>query len=624
MRPSTLLRRCSGWWMLLACIPWGVFSPAQEALRTWTSQDGKFSVEAKFVQLAGETALLEKSDGSRIPVPLSKLSNADVEYVRQRDSKPNAGRASKGDVVRASEADHWEYVPSGWKAPAQTVSRVELPPEAHNLRGVQQLISPDRSSMALVSSQPLSSQGGGGRTSGKAYLTLFDLQSGQGPTQIALPACLPIGMSPSKRSILALNQPRHGDFPTTMFVVDIEPSVKLRAELNPYGQPVPLYAAFFIDDDHALFTNYNGELGLVHIDSGKLVWRLRTWPGVVPAVSADGQHVAVLTADKLLVLESATGKIVGQAVADPVGAGFLSMNDEGDQLASVSRGVVRVWDLQDGRESKNFGVSSILLDPQNVLWIDDSQLLVKSRSMVYELVDLRLEHSVCGYIEEASLAWGMNTNVWMHGFAAVPSAAQVFSTAQFPPPNVDASSGAMAVDIAAGDAVSISLEAAADYDRSKELAELGALIEKAGYRVVESGGKAVFHAKLRPKKGKYDMDLEDLPDAAFERRVELAIRDGDKIIWVASRDRMLINKANDWSAFVLPKVLKIPSEPLAAWKQMATGEYLPGRLERDYSKGYREQAGFAFNSRPGSGPGGPGPNPGPRGPGPVPPSRPRP
>jgi hypothetical protein len=54
---------------------------AQQPLRTWTSADGKYKTEARFVELNEAGVILEKAGGKRVTVPLSRLSEADRHFV---------------------------------------------------------------------------------------------------------------------------------------------------------------------------------------------------------------------------------------------------------------------------------------------------------------------------------------------------------------------------------------------------------------------------------------------------------------------------------------------------------------------------------------------------------------
>jgi hypothetical protein len=53
-------------------------------LRTWTSADGKFKVEAAFVGVVGGNAVLRNEAGKVLRVPLAKLSEADQAFIRKK------------------------------------------------------------------------------------------------------------------------------------------------------------------------------------------------------------------------------------------------------------------------------------------------------------------------------------------------------------------------------------------------------------------------------------------------------------------------------------------------------------------------------------------------------------
>ena len=58
----------------------------KEAARwhTWTSANGKFTIEAKFVKSAVGMITLEKRDGSSLQVPMEKLSEEDQKWIKNR------------------------------------------------------------------------------------------------------------------------------------------------------------------------------------------------------------------------------------------------------------------------------------------------------------------------------------------------------------------------------------------------------------------------------------------------------------------------------------------------------------------------------------------------------------
>jgi len=64
-------------------------SPVADA-RTWTDRTGQLQVEAEFVAAEPGKVWLRRDDGELFGVPLSDLSTADQEYVRERVRQPDA------------------------------------------------------------------------------------------------------------------------------------------------------------------------------------------------------------------------------------------------------------------------------------------------------------------------------------------------------------------------------------------------------------------------------------------------------------------------------------------------------------------------------------------------------
>ena len=56
----------------------------QEKVRTWSNSTGKFSVEAKLIEVTDEYVRLKKESGKEIKVPLSKLDSAAKSYLDSR------------------------------------------------------------------------------------------------------------------------------------------------------------------------------------------------------------------------------------------------------------------------------------------------------------------------------------------------------------------------------------------------------------------------------------------------------------------------------------------------------------------------------------------------------------
>jgi hypothetical protein len=65
-------------------------SPPASSFRTWQDASGKFSVEAEFAGYGLGKVSLKNADGTKISVPLEKLSQQDQEWIRNRGDEPSA------------------------------------------------------------------------------------------------------------------------------------------------------------------------------------------------------------------------------------------------------------------------------------------------------------------------------------------------------------------------------------------------------------------------------------------------------------------------------------------------------------------------------------------------------
>jgi S1-C subfamily serine protease len=52
-------------------------------LRSWTAKSGSYRTVARLIEVDSDKVVLEKEDGTRVTVPLDKLSDADVEYAKR-------------------------------------------------------------------------------------------------------------------------------------------------------------------------------------------------------------------------------------------------------------------------------------------------------------------------------------------------------------------------------------------------------------------------------------------------------------------------------------------------------------------------------------------------------------
>ena len=99
---------------ILATLGLMLVLPSLSAAREWTSSDGRFTLEADFLDVVGDSTRLRRSDGSVVVVKTNRLADRDRALVRQLKTKSAAKSEgfrfwvnSTGKyVIRAKVVDH--------------------------------------------------------------------------------------------------------------------------------------------------------------------------------------------------------------------------------------------------------------------------------------------------------------------------------------------------------------------------------------------------------------------------------------------------------------------------------------------------------------------------------------
>jgi hypothetical protein len=81
-----------------------VAGTGEAATRTWTSANGKFTIEAEMVTVKDEKVQLRKTNGDLIEVPLDKLSEADRQYANASCAREDDGKTAAPAAAAADEA----------------------------------------------------------------------------------------------------------------------------------------------------------------------------------------------------------------------------------------------------------------------------------------------------------------------------------------------------------------------------------------------------------------------------------------------------------------------------------------------------------------------------------------
>ncbi|MEI6781379.1 MAG: SHD1 domain-containing protein, partial [Verrucomicrobiota bacterium] len=110
------MRKLLGLVLLGVLVTWAASAArAQTPTRTWTSVDGKRTLEAEFVEFKDQKLRLRRSDGKEVSLSLSALSPEDREFVReemQRRRKTTAS-ATQGKVAKGVAVGEWPR----WRGP---------------------------------------------------------------------------------------------------------------------------------------------------------------------------------------------------------------------------------------------------------------------------------------------------------------------------------------------------------------------------------------------------------------------------------------------------------------------------------------------------------------------------
>jgi len=81
-------------------------SVSVEAARTWTSHDGKFTIQAEFLESSEGKVRLKKADGKEFVIPLEKLSAGNRQWVESQVSRKQTSK-QKPESVSVEAARTW-------------------------------------------------------------------------------------------------------------------------------------------------------------------------------------------------------------------------------------------------------------------------------------------------------------------------------------------------------------------------------------------------------------------------------------------------------------------------------------------------------------------------------------
>ena len=587
--------------------------------RTWTLSSGE-TVDGDFVELKGTQVVIRQSDGSEKQLAMGMLSPTDRSYAIQKaadgaiaganstqgnlnmpgDIGPSDMGPSDDDKLMANDIGAAEAeAPSSSSPPAKALKAQLLKEDrwGFELDAIDRVPVVDRIDLGQLRSFPSSVVTSDGSKmilhsgSGQSEFAFADLTTGKVSTKNQKVRSIPKAISPSGK-YYAGTKSHSNDFEWSIF--ETESGNSVWSDWTPYGMGRDVIHTQFLDDEHVVTVSLYGDLGVWNINTKKIVWWIKMRSTCIPAVSPGGKYIVIHTDDRLIVLVGATGKVVSQIASNPVGIRILAIDDSCQRLAGIGNGLARFWNLNDGKIVTEFGIASAVLDPSIAIWLTPTQVAVGGTKMQrlmgqFDLVDITISGSASCFYTSASHESACN------GFLpfSVPQAGKsLMLNPKLPSDPMNATAeqflSNLGINLEPGSPVQIELNVGPSVDRPTELKHLTKLLTNAGFRVVESGGKATFVANMRESKNYDQLELKDLPDEAFKPTRDLILKQGDTIVWRATKDIFGFEKGNVWSGYVIPSVIRIPKQPAPCFVINGTGEW--GRaaaFKRDYSEGIR-------------------------------------
>lgn len=570
----------------LACLSLVLFffscqipSRSQDAsveFRTWRDATGKFEVVAQLVEIRDGRVKLRKSDGRVITPPLSLLSAEDQKFISKWEVGRDDGNIFAGGVMEApADAEdanasvapskmpthrlpNWRSgsppldFPEGRKLIVQQMKRPTLsepdPPPVFETADDEAIISiPKLKSWEDVTPPMIANQ--------RSKQVLFGAWRSK--------------FTEDKYTRIVMIEPRSRrateavQWPEVYLIQDTHPAsgrVVGRGNLGSWGatrelilwanlrgkfrellrwhpkpdseKSPPEIKRLYLVDEHLVLARVGDTVKLWDLSKGRGVWEIAVSRWHRTALSRGRRYFAVQQKEKLVLLETATGKQLGTITLpnnDPVDLAFSPL---GHKLAAVGGRFIRVFDLKDpaGDTVVELAdkIDTFYSDPS---WTDEDHLLVGGKT----LVDPKIGFVVWTYDTEGrgndvrafqtGLMRGLKTGESaLSAFAlAIPHEAALQAKAKHDFPK--------SIRVRRGDSVRIQIETEGRAEEFKVRESVVAAIEKAGWTIAENANIVVTAKVYRgiertSKYGSGNFKGQDLPYRPYVSFVEVSNPDG--------------------------------------------------------------------------------------------------
>jgi hypothetical protein len=347
------------------------------SLRTWTDRSGKFSVQARFQRLEGTAVVLTKEDGKSLQVPLEKLSEQDVGYIRgvtetsespfQEVATPASVELKKANwqsvkTIRPQTFSKWSFSPSivegqsdanASKVPEMQLQLAELPDSQAFFEKVVGLHVSDDGRRAYVCRAQ-----GSVHQDGSQYIEVIDVDGKNSTGIVALPPKTALlDALPDQGLVMYRPEERGFGDKTVLTIARLDKqSTSPLMQWEPYahedwGPRRDIENARFLNEEKILTINNHG--------SAITIWDVASATAVanIPvartinlktALSLDRKLLAVIMKDGVAIIDLSAGRHVATIPANGVSYQEIAFRDDNRRLAGVSDRGLAIWDLTTG------------------------------------------------------------------------------------------------------------------------------------------------------------------------------------------------------------------------------------------------------------------------------------
>lgn len=406
------------------------------ALRKWTDRTGKHTVEATLIEVRDGRVKLRRADGKEVSLELKQLNEADQQFLTARPAGSSAPLPSPVELSRAKSLDsqpspEWSYQPEGASSVALPQARIPLDAKLDFFdRPVSLFVLPDQEQAYVVFSNESP------RAAHYSSIALCNLktQTVEVTAQFAT-GQVPIAIAPHGQHVLARSQ---GNLHGQKHLLSLFSFAGGKSSPMLAWQPYPskhkhdpnadAYWAHFLDNEHLLTASHGGIVALWKVtDRVEPIYSVAAAGRVQPALSPGGRYLAIPVERGVLLFEALSGNRAGFLATDDLLRGWcpVGFDLQGNRLAMLHNGRLRVWNLQTQQIERDFPITPGAL--HRLDWVSDDCLLIDGRS----LIDVERRVHAWQYLQLGDTATMVGSRLWHLQHGSTPKEL-ILTSAQLP------------------------------------------------------------------------------------------------------------------------------------------------------------------------------------------------